>query len=167
MSEANEDLNLISHLNHHTLFIHKPLSLIELKNLIYFIRETNTIATLQFLPENPNPRVKIHVRKLLLREGGPTFTLPVERFISKQLEDKEYKEVMLPSESSEGLMDESGDTFKTIKINGMGFNHIIYQLNGESEEKIHKIIKFAIDHFLSIEGTSSIYFRGNPERHRL
>jgi hypothetical protein len=74
---------------------------------------------------------------------------------------------MLPSESSEGLMDESGDTFKTIKINGMGFNHIIYQLNGESEEKIHKIIKFAIDHFLSIEGTSSIYFRGNPERHRL
>lgn len=39
ISEPNSDhLNLISHLNHHTLFIHKPLSHIELKNLIYFIR---------------------------------------------------------------------------------------------------------------------------------
>ena len=26
ISEPNSDLNLISHLNHHTLFIHKPLS---------------------------------------------------------------------------------------------------------------------------------------------
>ena len=49
-SEPKSDLNLISHLNHHTLFIHKPLSPMELKNLLYFIRETDAIATLQFLP---------------------------------------------------------------------------------------------------------------------
>ena len=50
VSEQNSDLNLISHMNHHTLFIHKPLSQMELKNLLYFIRETDSVATLQFLP---------------------------------------------------------------------------------------------------------------------
>ena len=49
-SEQKSDLNIISHLNHHTLLIHKPLSPIELRNLLYFIRETDAIATLQFLP---------------------------------------------------------------------------------------------------------------------
>lgn len=38
ISEPKSDLNLISHLNHHTLLIHKPLSQMELKNLLYFIR---------------------------------------------------------------------------------------------------------------------------------
>ena len=38
ISEPKSDLNLISHLNHHTLFIHKPLSQMELKNILYFIR---------------------------------------------------------------------------------------------------------------------------------
>jgi len=72
-------------LNHHTLFIHRPLSLLELKNIIYYVKETDTIATLQFLPENPNPRVKLHIRKLLPATEGPFYSLPVERFISKQI----------------------------------------------------------------------------------
>jgi len=64
---------------------------------LYFIRETDTIATLQFLSENPNPRAILHVRKMLIRDGGPHYTLPVEQFISKQLEDKEFKSIILPS----------------------------------------------------------------------
>lgn len=68
ISEPHSDLNLVSHLNYHTLFIHKPLSILELKSLLYFIQETNTIGVLQFLPENPNPRVKLYVRKYLLSD---------------------------------------------------------------------------------------------------
>jgi hypothetical protein len=70
ISEPHSDLNLISHLNHHTLFIHKPLSVLELKNLLYFIHETDTIGVLQFLPENPNPRVKLYKRSHLLSESS-------------------------------------------------------------------------------------------------
>jgi hypothetical protein len=38
---------------------------------------------------------------MLLRDGGPHYTLPVEQFIAKQLEDKEYQTITLPSEGSE------------------------------------------------------------------
>lgn len=84
ISEPHSDLNLVSHLNYHTLFIHKPLSILELKNLLYFIQETNTIAVLQFLPENPNPRVKLYVRKYLLSDDV-SLLLPTEKFIDKQV----------------------------------------------------------------------------------
>jgi hypothetical protein len=66
VSQIHSDLNLVSHLNYHTLFIQKPLSSLEIKNLLYFITETNAIGCLQFLGENPNPKVKLYHRKLLL-----------------------------------------------------------------------------------------------------
>ncbi len=37
ISEPHADLNRVSHLNQHTLFIHKPLSVLELKNLLFFV----------------------------------------------------------------------------------------------------------------------------------
>lgn len=58
--------------------------MLELKNVLYFIHETDTIGTLQFLPENPNPRVKIYQRKYLLGDES-NLELPAEKFIEKQL----------------------------------------------------------------------------------
>ncbi len=66
LSQIQSDLNLVSYLNYHTLFIQKPLSTMEIKNLLYFINDTNAIGCLQFLGENPNPKVKLYHRKLLL-----------------------------------------------------------------------------------------------------
>ena len=66
ISEPDSDLNLISNLNYHTLYIHRPLSAAELKMILYTVRETNTIACLQFLPENPNPKIKVYSRSTLL-----------------------------------------------------------------------------------------------------
>ena len=68
VSEPHSDLNLISHMTFHTLFIHNPLSQLELKNLRHFVDDTNTIACLRFLPENPNPKVNMYIRKHLMRD---------------------------------------------------------------------------------------------------
>ena len=62
--------------------------------------------------------------------------------------------MILPVDNHEGYEDEPTETFRTLDINGLGFNHLAYQLGGLSEEKVFKVIKFAIDHVLSIEGTS-------------
>ena len=57
-------------------------------------------------------------------------------------------------DNNEGDEDEPTETFRTLEINGLGFNHLAYQLGGLAEDKVFKVIKFAIDHVLSIEGTS-------------
>lgn len=68
---------------------------------------------------------------MLLRDGGPHYILPVEQFISKQLEDKEYKTITLPSEGSE-FQEEGGETFKALEIKDIGFNHVYCALSNES-----------------------------------
>lgn len=83
ISEQDSDLNLVSNLNFHTLYIHKPLSLNELKMIIFTIRETNSIACLQLLPENPNPKIKVYNRNILMESRDSLF--PVEKFIHKQI----------------------------------------------------------------------------------
>jgi hypothetical protein len=148
ISEPHSDLNLVSHLNHHTLFIHKPLSILELKNLHYFIRETDTIAELQFLPENPNPRVKIFQRNHLLPKDCLN-VMPTERFIEKQLEEGEFKEFTVPSEKGV-LLTEEIDNFRVRVVNGMGFTHFLLD-TASDEEHLHKAIKYTIDHMLAIE----------------
>lgn len=142
-------MNLLSHLNYHTLFIHKPLSILELKNLLFFIRETDTLAVLQFLPENPNPRVKLYLRHYLLPEGS-NLLMPAELFIEKQLEENEFTELTVPSEKGV-LLTEEMDSFKVKIINGMGFTHFVLDTTID-EERLHKAIKYTIDHMLAIEG---------------
>ena len=67
---------------------------------------------------------------MLIRDGGPLFELPIEQFIAKQLEDKEFKEVVLPADNNEeGEEEEPCEKFKTIEVPALGFNHLIYQLN--------------------------------------
>lgn len=64
--------------------------------------------------------------------------------------------MVLPADNNEGEEeDEPTETFRTLEINALGFNHLIYQLKNENEEKLFKVIKFAIDHVLSIEGSYS------------
>ena len=156
MSEPHSDLNLISHMTYHTLFIHKPLSQLELKNLRHFVDSTNTIACLRFLPENPNPRVRVYVRRHLMRDEDPDCKLPVERFIEKQVEDGEFTWQDLPSDKSSLILppSEMEETYKTMVINDMGFTHYLFKLEkpGE-EEKLARVIKHNIDHILAIEGT--------------
>lgn len=53
--------------------------------ILYTVRETNCVACLQFLPENPNPKIKVYNRGLLLESKQSLF--PVEKFIQKQIED--------------------------------------------------------------------------------
>ena len=96
MSQIQSALNEISYLNYHTLFVQKPLSTLEIKNLLYFIKDTDSIGCLQFLSENPNPSVRIYHRKYLLdtqKEDRLSLLLPVEKFIEKQLEDQEFTKV--------------------------------------------------------------------------
>lgn len=132
ISERHTDLNLLSHLNYHTLFVQKPLSPIELKNLMYFIRETNTIACLQFLPENPNPKLKLYHRKYLLKEAS-TVLLPVERFIAKQIEDREFNLLTVPATGSTQRTIDVKESYSLIQINELGFQHYIYQLHNPKE----------------------------------
>lgn len=65
---------------------------------MYFIQKTNTVGCLQFLPENPNPRMKLYSRKYLLAENIQNYSFPVERVIEKQLEENEFVEMKVPSE---------------------------------------------------------------------
>ena len=48
------------------------------------------------------------------------------------------------------MIDESGETFKSQQIKGIGFTHIIFPLEDSGEEKVFKVIKYGIDHLLSI-----------------
>jgi hypothetical protein len=66
------------------------------------------------------------------------------------------KEVMLPSERSEGLMEDVNETFKAFEVQAMGFSHLLCELGNHNEEKVHKIIKYAIDHTLAIEGNYDV-----------
>lgn len=146
LSEPYSDLNLVSNLNYHTLYINRPLSQPELKHLLYLIQDTNTVSCLQFLPENPNPKIKVYSRKLLLSCEEALF--PVEKFILKQIEDEEFEDLTLPLEP-EG----NDSTTKVKKINDLGFNHFYIEHNAETnDESLAKQIKLAVEELLSIEG---------------
>jgi hypothetical protein len=110
------------------------------------VNETNTIACLQFLPEDPNPRIKVYSRTMLLESSASIF--PVESFIEKQIEDGNFERVMLPKDN-----EELGQNLKAefIRIEGLGFTHLYYPFTEKlSDEELAKVIKIGIGDFLGL-----------------
>jgi hypothetical protein len=50
------------------------------------------------------------------------------------------------------LLTEEMDSYKLKIINELGFTHFLLEIPEKDEEKTHKMIKYTIDHLLSIEG---------------
>lgn len=76
--------------------------------------------------------------------------MPAELFIEKQLEEAEFNELTVPSEKGV-LLTEEMESFKVKMVKGMGFTHFLLDA-AVDEERIHKAIKYTIDHMLAIEG---------------
>jgi hypothetical protein len=111
------------------------------------LRETNSVACLQFSPENPNPKIRVHSRGMLLESCDSLF--PVENFIFKQFEDGEVENITLPRD-----WEEHPDQFKinANKINEIGFNHLYFPHPEKiSEEDLSKALKLCIDEILFLE----------------
>ena len=115
--------------------------------ILYTIRETNAVSCLQFLPENPNPKIKVYNRNQLLENKDSLF--PIEKFIFKQFEDQEVQEITLPVDHEQNYEVEK---IKVQKINGLHFSHYYYSHTKDTnDESLAKMLKITIDDLLNLE----------------